>query len=505
MTKFNTTKRKVEEALNKPHITKNLEGAIAYKMEDDMRLYTRVLTTLVGEDKFYKTGKEHDKAILANLKKVDPIFTAGLAVYAREVFNLRSIPVLLLAELAEIHRGDKLIGKAIERIVKRPDELTELVAYRLNKYGRTLPHQIKKGLAKAFVKFDEYQLAKYNRAGDVKLKDVLFMVHPKPKDKEQDKLWKRLINDELKTPDTWETKISGKGSTKENWEDMLKSGKMGIMAVIRNLRNFVKNEVDLKPAIKLLTDEDIILKSKQFPFRFYNAYRELAKVGAPVEILNAVVDAMEISTKNVPDLGGRTLIAVDRSGSMDQPLSQYGSANYNEIAGLLASIYHKKNPSGTVVGSFSGKWDVRALNSRDSILTNMKEINKGEHGSTNTYKVFDWLKESGEKFDRIIILSDEQAWDSNQYLGFGAFGGNLRENSVQESYIKSGHGGWLYSIDLAGYGTSSMDAKNPNVIKLAGWSEKVFNYIQKNEEDKEKVLNEIKEIGQSLLNKGRDK
>lgn len=503
MTKFNTTESKVKQALNKPHVTKNLEGAVAFKMEDDLRLYTRVLTSLVNEDKFYKKGDAHDKAILVNLKKVNPVFAAGLAVYAREVFNLRSIPVMLLAELAELHRGDKLVGRAIERIIQRPDELTEMVAYRLNKYSRTLPQQIKKGLARAFTKFDEYQLQKYNKAGDVKLKDVLFMVHPKPKDKEQDKMWKRLINDELKTPETWETKISGKGSTKENWEDMLKSGKMGIMAVIRNLRNFVEKEVDLEPAIKLLTDKNVILKSRQFPFRFYNAYRELVKVNAPVEILNAVVDAMEISTENVPNLDGRTLIAVDRSGSMDQPLSRYGSTKYFEIAGLLASIYHKKNPSGTIVGSFSGDWDVRTLNSRDSIITNMEAINKGYHGSTNTYKVFDWLKDSGEKFDRIIILSDEQAWDSGH--GYGFFGMSTRENTVQESYIKSGHKGWLYSIDLAGYGTSSMDAKNPNVIKLAGWSEKVFNYLQKNEEDKEKVLNEIKKIGQSLLNKGRDK
>ena len=494
MTKFNTQKNKIKEALKRPHAIKNLAGGIAYKMDDELRLYTRVLTSLVGEDKFYKSGDKSDKAILVNLKKVDPLFVAGLAVYAREKFYLRSIPVMLLSELSEISKGSKLVGKAIERIIQRPDELTEMLAYRINKYGRTIPHQIKKGLARAFGKFNEYQLAKYNRAGSVKLKDVLFMVHPKPKDKEQDELWKRLINGEMKIPDTWETKISGKGSTKENWEEILKSGNMGIMAVIRNLRNFVEKEVDLKPAIELLTNKEIIHKSKQFPFRFFNAYMALEEIKAPAEILDAVTDAMEFSIDNVPKLEGKTLIAVDDSGSMSSLLSSRGTAEYRHIAALLCAIYHKKNPYGTTIGKYSNDWEVVTLNSRDSVLSNMRKL-FGRGGTTNTYKVFDWVGHQKEQFDRIILLSDMQSWD-DEYRGWA---GIVAEGSVEGSYIKSKHRGYVYSIDLAGYGTSDIDTKNPKIIKLAGWNEKVFNYIQKNEEDKGKVIEEIRNIGKDLI------
>jgi len=491
MAKFNTVENKVKQVKNRPNVTTNLAGGQAFKMDDETRLYTRVLTTLVSEDKYYKKGDDHDKAITVNLKKVDPVFVAGLAVYARKVFNLRSIPVMLLAELANVYRGTNLVGKAIETVIQRPDEMTELLAYRLNKYGRTIPQQIKKGLARTFTKFDEYQLAKYNRSGDVKLKDVLFMVHPKPKDKEQDELWKRLINGEMKIPDTWETKISGKGSTKENWEEILKSGNMGIMAVLRNLRNFVEKKVDLKPAIKLLTDKEIIHKSKQFPFRFFNAYMALEEINAPAEILDAVTDAMEYSVDNVPKLEGKTLVAVDDSGSMSSRLSDRGTAEYRHIAALLGAIYHKKNPYGTTIGKYSNDWELVTLNSRDSVLSNMRKL-FGRGGTTNTYKVFDWVGRQKEQFDRIILLSDMQSWDD----GYSWYGG---ENNVEESYIESKHRGYVYSIDLAGYGTSDIDTKNPKVIKLAGWNEKVFNYIQKNEEDKSKVIEEIRTIGKDLI------
>ena len=53
-------------------------------------------------------------------------------------------------------------------------------------------------------KFDAYKLAKYDRDSKVNLRDVMFLVSPKPKDEEQAAVWKRLVDGTLESPDTWE-------------------------------------------------------------------------------------------------------------------------------------------------------------------------------------------------------------------------------------------------------------------------------------------------------------
>jgi 60 kDa SS-A/Ro ribonucleoprotein len=61
----------------------------------------------------------------------------------------------------------------------------------------------------------------------------LFLCHPKPKDKAQAALWKRLVDNELKTPDTWE---AGKDK-KATFERLILEKKLGALALLRNLRN----------------------------------------------------------------------------------------------------------------------------------------------------------------------------------------------------------------------------------------------------------------------------
>jgi len=113
------------------------------------------------------------------------------------------------------------VRRTLNEIIERPDDMTEVLAYYINTYGKPIPNSIKKGLADSFGKFDEYQLAKYNRKNAVKLKDILCLVHPKAKDEIQNDLWKRLLEDRLETPVTWETELSLKGNTKEVWERLI--------------------------------------------------------------------------------------------------------------------------------------------------------------------------------------------------------------------------------------------------------------------------------------------
>jgi hypothetical protein len=134
---------------------------------------------------------------------------------------MRSVPMVLAVELAKANSGNAVVSKTVNGVVKRADEITELLAYyqlannrngvkKLNKLSK----QIQKGLSEAFNRFDEYQFAKYNRAAEIKLRDALFIVHPKAKDESQQAIFNKIATDELAVPYTWETELSALGQVK---------------------------------------------------------------------------------------------------------------------------------------------------------------------------------------------------------------------------------------------------------------------------------------------------
>jgi len=200
------------------NITTNHAGAKAYRLTPELELYTAVVTSSLS-DSYYEKANERLVRIQALIRKNDPTFVAKLAVYAREKMYLRSLPLVLVTELAKIHQGDNLVSRTTNRVVQRADEITELLAYyqlanarKDTKKLNRLSKQIQKGLAEAFNKFDEYQFSKYNRSStDVKLRDALFLVHPKAKNETQQAIFNRIAKDELSVAQTWETTLSAVG------------------------------------------------------------------------------------------------------------------------------------------------------------------------------------------------------------------------------------------------------------------------------------------------------
>jgi predicted translin family RNA/ssDNA-binding protein len=198
-------------------ILKNYEGAPSYQLSPEMELYSATVTSLL-HDSFYEKAEERLIRLQQLIEKVSPEYCAKLAVYARRSMNLRSVPIVLSVELAKKADAGAWVGKAIEQIVLRPDEITETLAYYQQTNKRTgtkrlnrLSKQIQKGLAKAFNRFDEYQFAKYNQNTEVKLRDALFLVHPKPKDLTQQVVFDKITQNTLSTPYTWETELSALG------------------------------------------------------------------------------------------------------------------------------------------------------------------------------------------------------------------------------------------------------------------------------------------------------
>src|SRR5207344_749172 len=209
------------------------EGAPARHLSNELQLRRSVLACLLWENQFYEDGVEIAGRIAELVPKVEAERVAALAVETREQMKLRHAPLLLVREMARYKTHRALVSETLDRVIQRADELCEFVAIYWKDGRVPLSGQVKKGLAVAFPKFDEYQLAKYDRSGPVKLRDVLFLCHAKPRDAAQAGVWKKLIWGRLTPPDTWEVALSSgasgtlarSGDKREVWQRLLAENK----------------------------------------------------------------------------------------------------------------------------------------------------------------------------------------------------------------------------------------------------------------------------------------
>ena len=478
MSKFNNI------GIRKNNLTINNEGHIAFKMELKELIVVEALSSFFGELKFYN---DNTSDIIKNARKmieIEPAFIANLAIYSRCVMNLRSISHVLAAELAHSNNGKKYVREVIREIVKRPDDMTEILSYYINNYGKPIPNSLKKGIADSFVRFDEYSLAKYNSdRNQLKLKDILCLVHPKAKNKEQNDMYKRLIEGKLEQPLTWQTKLSDMGNTKEAWEELIASNKLGYMAILRNLKNILKcNPSNIDKVYEILSDKDSVLKSKQLPFRFYSAYNTLYRKGIGTsKIYSVLEEAIKYSTSNIDRIEGKTFIAADVSGSMTMPISRRSEVTAADIAVVMMSIANYICEEA-ITGTFSDEFKLYPMSTSGGIITNARNI-PITGLSTNMIAPLRYLIDNYIYVDRIIILSDNEA--SYAYRG-------ICQQYVDEYRCKVNPDVWVHAIDMAGYGTQQFWGKNVNII--SGWSENIFRFISSVEDsDRKRMLNEIED------------
>lgn len=360
------------------------------------QLRRSILACFLWEDQFYEDGKSIADRITENALKVDPVELAALALEVRKVHNLRHAPLLLLDVLTKTGAGKPgLVKNAIANTISRPDEITEMLAvYWRNGKKRPLSGQLKQGLAMALNKFNEYSLAKYNRDGAIKLRDVLFLTNAKPKDEEQAAIFKKLAEKTLATPDTWEVALSGGADKKETFERLIREGKLGYFALIRNLRNMILADCDLELVRNAITARQNGAE-KLLPFRYIAAARH-AKQLEP-----ALDQALLAAISEMPPLPGKTIVLVDVSGSMFSPLSAKSDLSRADAAATLASII----PGNLQVFSFSNSLvecpPRKGMAGVESILSSQS------HGGTDCGGAVKLVNQM--KHDRLIVITDEQS------------------------------------------------------------------------------------------------
>ena len=462
--------------------TVNLAGGDAFRESPKLELAALLLTATLG-DQFYRKGDESAARVKTLIAQTaDKRFVAKAALYARKEAGLRSVTHLAAGELAQSVKGEQWTAPFFARLVHRPDDALEILAYQLSVYGRPVPNSLKKGLGAALARFDEYELAKYRRDdAEISLADAVNLVHPP-----HSEALRKLVNGTLPPAATWETKLTQAGQAAAGdddglaeakadvWRELLTSRKLGYFALLRNLRNILTQAPDLtEAAVAMLTDARLIRRSLVMPFRFTTALEALHAANLPNAgiVLAALSAAVDVSLENVPKFEGRTLIALDGSGSMmGRPI---------KIGALFAAALAKSN-AGADVMLFSDDARYVSLNRRDSTLTlaGWLEAQCASAG-TNFHAVFE---RAAQAYDRIIILSDMQGW----------IGGHAPTETFAIYKLCHACNPKVYSFDLAGYGTLQFPERN--VFCLAGFSDKALETLKLLDSDAGSLVQQIEAV-----------
>lgn len=368
------------------------------------QLERAVATCLLWENTFYEKGSDIAQRIADLCKEVPVEQIAALAIKARNEYKLRHVPLFLTLQLDALarKRNDGLVRKTIAAVVQRPDEMGELLAMMKDANKKKLSHQVEKGLREAFGKFSRYQLLKWDRDAAIKLRDVMFLVHPKPRP-ELAGLFKQIADQTVvDSADTWEVALSAGKDKKETWERLLREEKLGYMALLMNLRNMEAASVDRSIVENALTAG--AKNSKALPFRFVSAFK------AAPSYAQALSDSMIQAIEGAAKLKGTTVLLVDVSGSMDAKISAKSQLDRLDAAAALGILLREICQTCRVFTFSTSLVEVANLRG----LGMLDGVSKSQpHGGTELAAALTQLRSKVPNADRVIVVTDEQSSDGN--------------------------------------------------------------------------------------------
>ena len=461
-------------------------GGLGFGRDARSELFLLAATNMVSEQTFHETGAARDDRFEKLIHAVvveDPAWVAGFVPYLRDTMQMRSASIVLAAEY--VHAGGPAGRAVVNAAIKRADEPGEMLGYWRARHGRALPAAIKRGVADACARlYTERNVLKYDgNANAWRFADVIEAVHARPIAPWQSTLFRLLLDQRhhgdgeitfehptlhadqflrllpedqrrdalggdswLKAGWSWE-RLSGwlpGGMDAAAWEAVIPQ--MGYMALLRNLRNFDQAGINAELVAtinKKLADPTEVAQSRQFPIRFYSAFKEIGSLRWAA----ALEQALDLSLANVPALPGRTLILVDLSGSMWAPMSGRSKRERWEIAALFGVAIGKRAENAEVIayGSSAARMDVLGM-------PLLRAVEAFDHGLGGTY-TFTTLKNAYNGHDRVIILTDEQAHDAGQY--------DLPSCPI-------------YTFNLAGYKAAHLDSGQRGHYTFGGLTDAAF-------------------------------
>lgn len=396
-------------------------GNIAAKQSNENTLRRLVLSNMLWEDIAYVNhqhitfvdGLSVTDQIISIIPLCDGKTVADIAVESRMNQKLRHIPLFLAAEMCKHEHTRKYVADVLDTVITRADMITDFIAIYWRDGKCPLCRQAIKGLSRAFHHFDEYQFAKYDRNTPIKLRDAMFLVHPKPQSDEETELFKRIANRTMATPDTWEVALSSGADKRETFTRLIDEHKLGAMAMMRNLRNMCDVGVDSQTIINGIRNAN---GSMLLPLDYYKAY-----VNSPDEYRDVIDEKMVSSYGKLPKLPGHTLFILDVSGSMRMKLSSKSQFTRMDAAYAMAILAANQCEKCTFVATAGNDWsrehstsivEVKEKGFANTSLFNeyYKELGGG---GIFTRQCLEWCAEQleGQQIDRIIVFSDSQDCD----------------------------------------------------------------------------------------------
>ena len=524
MSKFNKTKRKVTPT------SVNEMGEKAYELTAKEELVATVLTSFFDKS-YYESEKEITKRLKTAIKEVDTHFIAQLAIYTRTQANMRTMSHFLAGELAARLSGKEYAKRFYDKIVVRPDDMSEILSYLLNVKGiNSIPNAVRKGFKTYCEKLNPYQIDKYKmKTKEISLVDIFNLVHPKA-NQSNSEAFRRLMNGES-LDDLYEGVIFEKAKSKagkdsearsEAFTEVLTNIKgMPYMNLLRNLRAIIIERPDLvDEAVRQLTIKDKILKSRQLPFRFVSAYKEVAKLKSAStsvivfeqenynsnvdKVLNALEKALEISCHNIVKLEGNTAILIDHSGSVrgdgggSSLVSKFSSVTSATIGNLFGMMlaYAQNN---VYVGMFGDRLKHYKYDRNVGILKNHNAsfelgANCGMGTENGIYIFLKDVIENRKKVDNLFVFSDmvigsgsmfDVSSNASKYGSFQTLLKEFRKINPQCNIV---------SIDIRQTSGKSVMDKSLGVTQVAGWSDKIFNIMESSCKGYGKLIKEIESI-----------
>lgn len=497
----------------------NYEGAPAFVRSLEERAL-QVLMTGTLEDTFYASAKALAKEAVETLAEAgskDAEFLAKAVVYAREKGYLRLAPITGLLVLSKA--DTKLFKAAFPRVIRTLGDLQDLVTLARSKAIRSTGRAFRDAAGDWLRRMEPYQVIKYGAAGrsegagsPTNLRDILRLVHPKPGAsthvfryaidrvkgvKPSAELLEKLP-EQIRAYETFKELtaspelaranaeqalalveaqslpyevVTARLASSEAWKALAK--KAPFMNMLRNLNNYQKHGVfgdaELRDrVISRLTDAGQVRRSMQLPFRFFSAYKTFQ---GDEEVREALAKALELSVASLPELG-RTLVAVDESGSMNAALSARSSMTYYDVGNVFAAAAWKKSAGGWLVPFADQAMPVgeggAQVNRGDSIATIASRLYTG--GGTDLSAPLDWALDGKKDFDTGVFITDSMSWVDHLTRNKGVV------DSIRRFRGRNPKARFFF-IQLAPYQQLQAAPSEPGVHYVYGWSDQVLRFI----------------------------
>lgn len=434
-----------------PGKTTNAAGGVSYERSLKHEVASILLTSLMsGRDAFYESeqdGVERKEETLVRAADADPEFLARALVFARVEAGLRSIAHLGAVVLAEHSPRTGIVRRALSRLISRPDDMLEILAlWNRRHFGsggrsRMAPNSLRRAFRGVLEdgRFGEFHYSRYKGNSGIRLKDVVKMCHPSPVRAANGDLFSRVLNDSLAPARTMESARSMGESTLSVFSSLLRERKLGYMAAVKNIRSALVgglSDDDFALWCDLISNPAAVRKSRILPFRFLDAYREVAEVADGFKANRAMVAfdaAIHASMGNMSlvEDGERIAVVVDDSGSMGSQDCSRNSTNY-QIARLITGMILSTCGDRAVGYQFAET--CRRINTSVGSILSWVDAESPYGGGTNVAAVFEMLTRTRTVVDKVILVTDLQLYDTASSWGpsrrqLGTYMGEYRKVS----------------------------------------------------------------------------